>query len=199
MDSKLHPHRIVAAILAMLVGVLAAHAQTTDERLRKAADYIAKGRTEYAIDTYGDILKDDPHCVAALFYRAYCNNQLRRYPLAKADYEAMLLLAPRHSQARLGLSHTLLKMGRKTEALDQVNTIVEQHPDSAFSYVARASVEQELGMEVPAIYDLEKALEINPADADTMLSLAQLYRKGGQEQKARRILQKYRETLAQSK
>lgn len=207
MDSRLYRKGIslmlgkgvIAIVIAMLVGTLAASAQSTDERLRKAADNIQRGHLDYAVEEYGGILKDHPRCIAALFYRAYCNDQLRRYALARADYEAMLLITPRHSEARLCLSHTLLKMKRNTEALDQVNTIVEQYPDSAFSYVARASIEQELGMEQPAIYDMEQAVRLAPANRDYILDLAGMYEKAAEFEKAKKMKQKYRETFAHSK
>lgn len=55
---------------------------------------------------------------------------MRRYDLAKNDYNDILLEKPTHMEARLGLAYVYQLMGKRNDALDLLNIVVEQHPDS---------------------------------------------------------------------
>ena len=143
--------------------------QSVDLRLRKAAVNIELGQWDYAAEEYGRVLDMDSHCPAALFFRAYVNVHQRRYELAQADYEHLLRLVPRHFDARLGLAVTLQHLGKEAEALDQLNILVETAPDSASAFAARASMEQQRHLYVPALYDWEQALKLRPDELEYQL------------------------------
>ena len=84
----------------------------------------------------------------------------------------MLIRAPRNLEARIGLTETYIRQGKKTEAWDELNIMTKLFPDSASVYVMRASYEHKEGMYEQAIYDWDKALEIDCDNADYMLSKA---------------------------
>ena len=69
------------------------------------------------------ILQKEPHNPAALFYRAYANTHLRHFDLAKNDLNDLLIVVPNHFEARLSLAIVLQQLGRKQEALDNLNQI----------------------------------------------------------------------------
>ena len=151
-----------------------------DLRLRKAEANINLEQWDFALAEYGDILRLDEHNLAAFYFRAYVHGQQNHYDLAKVDYETFLGLQPRHFEARLGLAHVLQKMGRKTDTLDQLNTLVEQFPDSATAYAARAAYETELKQYDIALYDWDEAIRRAPLNTGFVVSkvdiLIRLYR-----------------------
>ena len=146
------------------------HPQSTDLRLKKAAVNIELGQWDYAVEEYGEVLKLDAQDLAALFFRAYCYTNLRRYPLALQDYQALLRLQPRHLEARLGLAMVCEKMGRSMDALDHYNLLVQQYPDSAVCYAARAAYETSRRQYDVALYDWDEAISRRPLNADYVVS-----------------------------
>ena len=94
---------------------------STDLHLRKAAANLQLKQWQYAVDEYAQILQKEPHNPAALFYRAYANTHLRHFDLAKNDLNDLLIVVPNHFEARLSLAIVLQQLGRKQEALDQLN------------------------------------------------------------------------------
>ena len=136
--------------------------QSTDLRLRKAAINIELEQWDYAIEEYGRVLQIDANNRSALYFRAYALNHQRQYDRAKADYERFLSLTPIHFEARFGLALVKRNMGRRQEAMDELNKLVEQFPDSALAYAARADYETELKQYEPALYDWDQALLRDP-------------------------------------
>ena len=125
-----------------------------DLRLRKAEANINLEQWDYALAEYGKILHADEQNLAALYFRAYVHAQQRHYDLAKVDYETFL--------------------GRKTDTSDQLNTLVEQFPDSATAYAARAAYETEQKLYDVALYDWDEAIRRQPLNADFVVSKADI-------------------------
>lgn len=146
------------------------HPHSTDLRLKKAAVNIELQQWEYAAEEYGRVLELDGKNLAALYFRAYAYNHLRRYDLARSDYERFLHILPRHFDARLGLAMTLRNLNRLQDTQDQLNQLVEMFPDSALAYAARADFEQEQRLYELALYDWDEALSRSPRNAAFMRS-----------------------------
>lgn len=159
--------------------------KSVELRLRKAAINLQLQQWQYAVEEYNLVLVNDPHNATALYFRAYANNNLRRYELAKNDYQDLLMLTPRNLEARLGLGYTLQKMGKKREALDEMNTLVEQHTDSAVAYAARAGLETELKQYDAAVFDWAEATRLSPTNAAYAASEADLLLKLGRKSEAK--------------
>lgn len=208
MDCKLHPKRIVIGVGCWLLGV-GALAQTNQEwrdslnainqqiarspysvslHLRKAAINLELQQWEFAVDEYKTILRHDEKNLTALFYRAYAYTHLRRYDLAKNDYNDVLLEKPTHMEARLGLSYVYQLMGKRNDALDLLSIVIEQHPDSVSGYVARAALETEMQRYDAALYDWEKAKSLDPYNSDYQLSYVDVLIRLGRKEAARREL-----------
>lgn len=195
MDRRLYPSFLVLLVPLCLLAALTCRAQerqelrdelrqlteqiernptSTDLRLRKAACNIELEEWEYAKSEYDYILDRDPRNVSALFFRAFVNGKLRRYSFARIDYETLLTIVPRHFEARLGLALTNQKDMRYTEAMDGINILIEQYPDDAIAYAARAGMEYERGMLEPAEYDYSIALDLDPDNKDYLLARADI-------------------------
>ena len=149
---------------------LSFHPDSLNLRLKKASWNVQLEEWQYARDEYDYVLRRDPNNLAALFYRAFVNEQQKRYKFARLDYEHLLSLVPGNFEATLGLALLNQKDSHYTEALDMINLLVTQHPDSAVAYAARGGMEVERKMYGPAEYS--KAIELKPLNTDFRLNRA---------------------------
>ena len=159
-----------------------------DLRLRKASWNLLLEQWEYAQREYDQVLARDSDNVAALYFRAYAYERMHKYAFARMDYERMLKIVPGNFNGQLGLALLNQKDMRYTEAMNIINHLVEQFPDSAVAYAARAGMEQERGMMEVAEYDFSQAIRLEPDNVDYLLSHADLLIKMGRKDEARRDL-----------
>ena len=162
--------------------------ENTDLRLKKAEANINLQQWEYAVEEYGNVLRLDGRNLAALFFRAFCHTQLRHYDLARVDYESFIAIQPQHLEAHLGLAHTLQKLGRKTDTMDELNRIVQLFPDSADAYAARAAYETEQKQWVVAVYDWDEAIRRRPGSLALIVSKVDALLKQGKRKEAQDVL-----------
>ncbi|MGM9708992.1 MAG: tetratricopeptide repeat protein [Prevotella sp.] len=160
--------------LSKALETLAYHPDSVDLILKKASWNIELEQWQYAKDSYDDVLRLEPYNPAALFFRAYANEKLNRLNFARLDYETLLTVVPGNFEAQLGLALLNFKDKHFTEAMDMVNRLVSQFPDSAVAYAARAGMERERGMTELAEYDYTEALSRDSANKDYLLSRADL-------------------------
>lgn len=158
--------------LALSADILSYHPDSIPLRLAKASWNVRLEEWQYACDEYDYVLRLEPYNIAALFYRAFVNEKLKRYKFARLDYEHLLTIVPGNFEATLGLALLNQKDCRYTEALNLINILVAQHPDSAIAYAARGGIEMEHKMYVPAEYDYTMALQLCPNNIDYLLNRA---------------------------
>ena len=158
--------------LAAASDQLAYHPDSLPLRLKKASWNVQLEQWQYARDEYDYVLERDPYNLTALFYRAFVNEKQKRYKFARLDYENILSRVPGNFEASLGLALLNQKDSHFTDAINQINILVMQHPDSAIAYAARAGIEMEHKMYTPAEYDYSKAVELSPANTDYLLNRA---------------------------
>jgi len=165
------------------------HPDSTDLRLKKAAWNVQLEEWETALDEYSQVLRQEASrggtSLAALFYRAYVNERLGRYNFARLDYNNFLKVVPGNFEAQLGLALLNEKDKHYTEAMDGINRLVNQYPDSAVAYAARAGMEKERGMTELAIYDFTEAIKRDGSNVDYLLNRVDLYIRQGELGKAR--------------
>lgn len=174
--------------LTVLNKQIAQSSWSTDLHLRKANANLQLKQWQYAIDEYSLVLQREPHNPAALFYRAYANTHMRRFELSRADLLNLLTIVPRHFEARLSLAVVLQQLGRKQDALDQLNQTIQQHADSAVAYAARANLERDMKQDEVALYDWQRAEELSPRDVTYVVSHVDLLLVLGRKTEARRVL-----------
>ncbi len=175
--------------LTILNQQIATSPWSTDLHLRKAAANLQLKQWQYAIDEYGLVLQKEPANPAALFYRAYANTHLRRYDLARNDYNDLLAVHPHHFEGRLSLAVVLQLMGRRQDAVDQLNQVLEFSPDSAVAYAARANLEREMKQDDAALYDWQRAEQLSPRDPLYVISHVDLLLVLERREEARRVLE----------
>lgn len=171
--------------LAKATDALAYHPDDIDLRLKKVGWNIELNQWEYAKDDLDKVLFMQPTNVAGMFYRAFVNEKMGRYKFARYDYEHLLAIVPDHFESKLGLALVNQKDKHFTEAMDQINSLVEAYPDSAVAYAARAGIEVERKMLELAEYDYTKAFELNGDNLDYLLSRADLRIQLGKKDQAR--------------
>ena len=147
--------------LTVLNQAIATQPWSTDLHLRKAAANLELKQWNYAIDEYNLVLQKGPRNAAALFYRGYANTDLRRVGLARNDLNDLLVYYPRHFEGRLSLAVILQHTGKRPDALDQLNQTIQLYPDSAVAYAARANVERDMKQDEAALYDWQKAEQLD--------------------------------------
>lgn len=144
------------------------HPDSVGLLLRKAGWNIQMEQWQYALNTYDNVLRIQPKNIAGLYYRAFVNDKLHRYNYARADYETLLEQIPNHFEAQIGLALVNQKDRHFTEALDGMNRLVADHPDSAIVWAIRAGMEVERGMYELAEYDYGTALSLTPHAKDAL-------------------------------
>lgn len=174
--------------VSVLIEAIRKNPKNIDLRLKKAEANINLNQWEYAAEEYGYVLRQDDRNLAALYFRAFCHTQLRHYDMAKADYESFLAIQPQHFEAHLGLAHTLQKLGRKTDTMDELNRIVQLFPDSADAYAARAAYETELKQYDVAIYDWDEAIRLQPKNTEFIVSKVDVLIRQNRRKEARDVL-----------
>lgn len=160
--------------LSVLNRLINQQPRSTDLRLKKAAINIELNQWEYAIEEYGNVLRLDQRNLAALFYRAFALQTLRRYGEARADYEEFLRIAPINLEARLGLANVYENLGRITDAVDELNRTVQMFPNAATAYAARALLESKFKQVEPALYDWSEAIRLEPSNIGYVVSKVDL-------------------------
>ncbi len=160
--------------LSKATEILAYHPDSVDLRLKKVAWNIKLEQWQYAKDDLDKVLYLRPGNIAGLFYRAYVNEKLDRYNFARLDYQNLLAIVPGNFEAELGLALLDQKDMHYTDAYDEINDLVDQYPDSAVAYAARAGIEVERKMNDVAEYDYSKAFQLDSANIDYLLDRANL-------------------------
>ena len=157
-------------------------------RLNKASWNMLLEQWDYAKKEYDWVLERDPKNVAALYYRAYVFEKQHRYKFARKDYETMLRIVPGNFNGQLGLALLCQKDMRPSEAMDRLNILIQQYPDSAVAYAARAGIEADKGLYEVAEYDFSEAMRLAPACSDYIINRADIRIKMGKKKQAREDL-----------
>ncbi len=149
---------------------LAYHPDSIDLRIKKVAWNMQLEQWNYAKDDLDKVLFLDNQNVAGLYYRAFVNTKLGRYKFARLDYQNLLTLVPGNFNGLLGLALLNQKDKHYTEALDEINRLVSQYPDSAVAYAARGGIEKERGFLELALEDYTQAMKREPRNHDFILN-----------------------------
>ena len=68
--------------------------------------------------------------------------------------------------------------------------LIEENPDIAELYLARSNLERERGHNELAVMDIEKAIELDPDNANNFLLLSIIYEKMGKKDAAKKSREK---------
>jgi len=161
---------------------------TIEQRFEKAAEYMEADKWQAAKDIYDNILSLSPNSLRALYFRAYANERLYHYGLARADYDAILQKEPENYHALTGRAILNEKDSHHTDALDDANLLVEQYPDSINAWVVRAGIEEQQNLLSLAEFDYLQAYSLDKTKKDYILQAVDLQIKQKKKKEAKRNL-----------
>ncbi|MCF0202674.1 MAG: tetratricopeptide repeat protein [Bacteroidaceae bacterium] len=161
---------------------------TISQQMEKAAAYIHHSRYQQAKDIYDNVIRLEPDNFTALYFRAFANQQLFHFGLARADYNNILKTHPDNYHALMGRAQLNQSDNRHTEALDDANLLVEIYPDSINAWLIRAEIEEKQKLIPLAEFDYQQAYTLNTANKKYLLKAVELKLKQNKKEEAKRIL-----------
>ncbi|MGZ8417057.1 MAG: tetratricopeptide repeat protein, partial [Methyloceanibacter sp.] len=101
-----------------------------------------------------------------LFYsRGVCNERLKDWPAAEADFKAALTLAPEESLVLNYLGYSWVDQGQNLkQAMDYIRKAVKLKPDDGYYVDSLGWAYYRLGNLPAAVENLERAVELKPDD-----------------------------------
>ncbi len=152
--------------------------------------YLRLENYEKAVADYSDIIRITPDDMDAYAYRGYAYSKMKELDKAKADLKLVLSKEPMNYMASLGMVIIEQQMRHETNAMTQANVLINKFSDMAEPYSIRAEIEAEAGQTELAVIDLDKAVELGPANKNYVLKRARLYLTLGKKRQARRDFEK---------
>ena len=116
---------------------------------RTAASLIAearrlrdRGKSEKALDLYGQAVEIDPDNATALAGRGWCYLDMSQYAPAEASFQEALERQAGHAEALMGLGETYRYQGRKADAVKYYERYLALHPEGDDAVAARNAISQ---------------------------------------------------------
>jgi tetratricopeptide (TPR) repeat protein len=175
---------------ALLEQLIAKHPK--DIRALDALGNILRSRERYAEaqDYYSRALTLTPAPVKdnwTLFYsRGVCNERLKNWPAAEADFKKALALAPDESLVLNYLGYSWVDQGRNLkQAMEYIRRAVKLKPDDGYYVDSLGWAYYRLGNLAAAVEHLERAVELKPDDPIINDHLGDAYWKVGRKLEAK--------------
>lgn len=175
---------------ARLEELIAKHRK--DVRPLDALGNILRSRERYAegLDYYTRALALTPAPAKdnwALFYsRGVCNERLKNWPAAEADFKKALALAPDESLVLNYLGYSWVDQGRNLkQAMEYIRKAVKLKPDDGYYVDSLGWAYYRLGNLPAAVEHLERAVELKPDDPIINDHLGDAYWKVGRKFEAK--------------
>jgi tetratricopeptide (TPR) repeat protein len=149
-----------------------------------------EGRCEEAVGAYSAAIDLLPELTerewVLFFHRANCNEQLRDWPAAEADFRRALELNPNQPQVLNNLGYGLVDRGEKLdEALAMIEKAVATDPDKGYIIDSLAWAYFRLGRYEEALEPMERASLLEPVDPIVTDHLGDVYWMVGRKLEAR--------------
>ena len=116
----------------------------------------------------------EPHLSAGLL-----RERQKDFPGAETEYQQVLALDPRSTDAVIGLTNLYMKSGRIGEAEPLLRRLADERPDDAGIHLQLGRVLDTQGKKDDAIPEIQAALKLTPNDSDAQRELADLYARAG--------------------
>lgn len=118
------------------------------------------------IDEYSAVLVAQPRNAQLLIQRGDLYLQVREFDLAVEDYSDAIEIDNKLDAAYFGRGMALGRSGRIKEGITDLDVYIKRNPDSSLAYTKRGVRYLWLGDETSARRDFEKALVLNPQNAE---------------------------------
>jgi tetratricopeptide (TPR) repeat protein len=153
--------------------------------------YYAGGRLDEAIARWEEASRLQPEFAQPHFQRGIALEDKGEPDKAAAAYRQAIQANPRYVIAHYNLGHLYKKLGRGDEAIEQFRQAIEINPNFADAYNSLAWLFAQEGTNLDEGVELiNKALELDEGNGAYWDTLAELYIKRGQPERAREIFRK---------
>jgi tetratricopeptide (TPR) repeat protein len=143
-----------------------------------------------ALKDYNELLKHEPSNTGALLCRAHIYTNTGEHKKAWDDYKRLQQWIPDNLSVRLGIAMLYQKEKRYDECHMILSAMIEENPSIAELHIARSNLERERGHNELAMIDLERAIELDPDNANNYILQAIIYEKMGKKDAARKCRKK---------
>jgi tetratricopeptide (TPR) repeat protein len=158
--------------------------------LNRATVYMEQGFFNRAYVDYCLVLDRDKKNMEALLMRAYIYMIRRDYHAARVDYNQLLEVDSLHYSARLGLATLNQREEKFREAMDILEGLINEYPTEMELYMACAEVEQNMNLPDLALFDIDRAILLNPLSAEAFLLRGKINLAGKKKKKAKKDFEK---------
>lgn len=153
-------------------------AKDTDTRIRaytlRANIYLQTDRAEDALRDLDSAVSLDPASYVNVYLRANTRYTLGRYADAREDYNRLLRLNPRSTEAMIGLARVAVKENNLGIATQYLDDAVATDPNNADIYVRRATVRRSMGNGSGAVEDIMLAISTDASNPRATKLLADM-------------------------
>ena len=153
---------------------------------QRANIYLQLDSTALALEDYNTILRYEPSNTGALLCRAHIHTENGTYDKAWRDYRELQRWLPDDLNVRLGIAILFQKEKRYDESLMVLSGLIDENPTIAELYIARSNLERERGHNELAIMDIEKAMELDPENANHFILISIIYERMGKKDAAKK-------------
>ncbi len=115
-----------------------------------------------AIDDYNSYINKVQDNYSAYLNRGTAYERLKQYELALSDYKKVLELKPDDTIANFNRGIVFEAIGKPDEAIKEYSEVIVKDPQLAKAYLNRGLAREKLEDYGNAVYDLMRALELNP-------------------------------------
>ena len=141
----------------------------TETRMRaltlRANIYLQTERPAEALRDLDATVALDPTSYVNVYLRANTRYTLEQYAAAREDYNRLLRLNPRSTEAMIGLARIAVKENNLGTATQYLDDAVASDPNNADIYVRRANVRRSMGNGSGAVEDIMLALSTDASNA----------------------------------
>lgn len=127
------------------------------------------GEYEQAVKVYTDLLATDPENTSYLYNRGRSFEELGILNKAKADFEKIIKVDPKHINSFLSLSKIAYEEKRYSKALIHASTAVKQNENSAKAHFLSARAAHQLGYADQALEFYNNAISIDRSYGEAFL------------------------------
>ncbi len=149
----------------------------------------SEGRHAEAFEAYEEAVRLRPDDAALLANMARKRIEVGHLDQARAAYERAITVDPRHGAALTGLADLTAFLGDDAAAGELYARLEDAEPDSPRTHAALASWHEYAGRKQAAQAAVDRALELDPWHHDANLMKAQIDRRSGNLDAARRRLE----------
>lgn len=142
-------------------------------RMLRAGIYNQTHRSAEALADLTEAERLAPGSYAVVHQKANTEFATGDYPRAKADYQRMIRLNPRGSEAYIGLARVAVKENNMGVANEMLESAVNLDPNNADTYIRRAEVRKAMNNHNGAVDDLILALSVDSENSRAMAALVE--------------------------